>query len=290
MTTTPKRPILRYHGGKWMLAPWIISHFPEHRTYVEPYAGGASVLLRKSRSFAEIYNDLDGEIVQIFKVARDDGERLARALELTPFSRTEFQEAYHPTTDAVESCRRTIIRSFMGFGSDGVHSTHRTGFRGRSQRSGTTPAHDWTNYPDAFRSIIARLQGVVLECKPALEVIAGYDSPATLHYVDPPYVHSTRKRVDAARGYRCEMTDDDHRELADLLKTVKGSVILSGYDSALYGELYAGWHRVEKTGPFADGAMERTEVLWISPNTRIEQTLFSANGKLCDLPVNNPES
>lgn len=244
-----------------MLAPWIISHFQEHKTYVEPYAGGASVLLRKPRSFAEVYNDLDGKIVEIFKTARDDGERLARALELTPFARTEFQNAYHPTKDVVESCRRTIIRSFMGFGSDGVHSTHRTGFRGRSQLSGTTPAHDWANYPDAFRAIIARLQGVVLECKPALEVIAGYDSPETLFYVDPPYVHSTRKRVDSARGYRHEMTDDDHRELAELLKSVKGGVILSGYHSKLYNELYRGWMRYEKNA-FADGALDRVEVLW----------------------------
>ncbi|MES2367665.1 MAG: DNA adenine methylase [Pseudomonadota bacterium] len=271
---TPKRPILRYHGGKWMLAPWIISHFPEHRTYVEPFAGGASVLLRKPRSFAEVYNDLDSEIVQIFKVARDDGERLARALELTPFSRTEFQESYHPTTDAVESCRRTIIRSFMGFGSDGVHSTHRTGFRGKSQRSGTTPAHDWANYPDAFRSIICRLQGVVLENKPALEVIAGYDTAETLFYVDPPYVHSTRKRVDKARGYRHEMTDEDHIKLSEALKSVSGKVIVSGYPSPLYDEIFKDWQRVEKTGAFCDGAKQRTEVLWMSPNVNLEASLF----------------
>jgi DNA adenine methylase len=261
-SVSPRRPILRYHGGKWMLAPWIISHFPKHKTYVEPYAGGASVLLRKPRSFAEVYNDLDSEIVEIFKTARDDGERLARALELTPFAREEFKNAYHPTNDPIESCRRTIIRSFMGFGSDGVHSTHRTGFRGRSQRSGTTPAHDWANYPDAFRAIIARLQGVVLECKPALEVITGYDTPETLFYVDPPYVHSTRKRVDSARGYRHEMTDEDHHQLAELLNSVKGAVVLSGYPSKLYESLYSGWQRFEKDA-FADGARERVEVLWL---------------------------
>lgn len=274
MTIAPRRPILRYHGGKWLLAPWIISHFPPHRTYTEAYGGAGSVLLRKARSYTEVYNDLDEEIVQLFRVARDEGERLANALELTPFARREFQEAYKPTDDVVESSRRTIIRSFMGFGSDGVHSTHRTGFRGRSQRSGTTPAHDWANFPDAFRLIIARLSAVVVECKPGLEIIEAYDSPEALHYVDPPYVHSTRKRVDAARGYRHEMTDRDHRDLARLLKRVRGGVVLSGYHSELYDELYADWRRVERTGPFADGAMKRTEVLWFSPRTRIDPTLL----------------
>lgn len=272
MKTT--RPILRYHGGKWMLAPWIISHFPAHRTYTEAYGGAGSVLLRKARSYTEVWNDLDGEIVQLFKIARDEGERLAIALELTPFARSEFQEAYKPTDDAVEASRRTIIRSFMGFGSDGVHSTHRTGFRGRSQRSGTTPAHDWGNFPDAFRTIIARLQKVVIERKPALEVIQGYDSPEALHYVDPPYVHSTRKRVDAARGYRHEMTDKDHAELSELLKSVKGAVILSGYPSPLYEKLYSDWERVDKTGAFCDGAQTRTEVLWMRNIKHSMPTLF----------------
>lgn len=260
---TPSRPILRYHGGKWMIAPWIISNFPAHRTYVEPFGGAASVLLLKPRTFTEVYNEMDGEITTLFRVARDNGEQLARAVELTPFSRSEFNGAYKPTEDPVEASRRTIIRSFMGFGSDGVHSSHRTGFRGLSQRSGTTPAHDWRNYPDALRVIIDRLRGVVIEQKPATWVIEKYDGSDVLHYVDPPYVHETRCRVDAARGYRHEMTDEDHRELGELLNSVKGTVVLSGYPSALYEEIYAGWQRLEKTGPFADGARQRTEVLWL---------------------------
>ena len=261
--TAPTRPILRYHGGKWMLAPWIISQFPPHRTYIEPFGGAASVLLRKARSFSEVYNDLDDEIVTVFKTARDDGDRLVRALELTPFARAEFENAYAPTEDPIEISRRTIIRAFMGFGTDGVHSTHKTGFRGRSQRSGTTPAHDWRNFPECLRLICDRLQGVVIERKPALQVIEKYDDPKALHYVDPPYVHETRKRVDAARGYRHELSNEDHRELAELLHRVKGAVILSGYHCELYDELYGKWERIEKTGPFSDGARERTEVLWM---------------------------
>lgn len=260
---SPTRPILRYHGGKWRLAPWIISQFPEHRTYVESFGGAASVLLRKPRSFTEVYNDLDEEIVTVFRMARDRGEELVRALNLTPFARADFEEAYEPTADPLEIARRTIIRSFMGFGSDGVHSSHKTGFRGKSQRSGTTPAHDWRNFPEALSLIVERLQGVVIERHPAIHVIMKYDAPDALHFVDPTYVHSTRKRVDAARGYRHEMNDGDHRVLAELLGSVKGAVIVCGYPSELYETLYAGWERIEKTGPFADGARERTEVLWL---------------------------
>lgn len=101
-----------------MLAPRIIEHFPEHRCYVEPFGGGGSVLLRKPRSYAEVYNDLDGEIVNLFTVARDRGDELVRLLELTPFSRDEFQQSYEPTDDPLEQARRTIARSFMGFGSN----------------------------------------------------------------------------------------------------------------------------------------------------------------------------
>lgn len=268
-----RRPILRYHGGKWLLAPWIISHFPEHRTYVEPYAGAASVLLRKERSFTEVYNDLDDEIVQLFQVARDDGERLARALELTPFSRREFQNAYRKTRCPVEASRRTIIRSFMGFGSDGVHVGKSVGFRIGDKKHFV--AHDWANFPAAFRGIIDRLRGVVIEHAPAVEVIQRFDAPKTLFYVDPPYVHTTRRRVDKARGYRHEMTDKQHRELAAVLKACAGMVVLSGYPSALYDELYGDWRREERTGKFADGARERTEVLWLSPNIKSEPDLFT---------------
>src|SRR3954470_1229963 len=112
-----ERPILRYHGGKWLLAPWILSHFPAHRVYVEPFGGAASVLLQKERSYAEVYNDLDGEVVNVFRVARDRGAELRRALELTPFSRDDFLLAYRLSPNALERARRTVARSFMGFGS-----------------------------------------------------------------------------------------------------------------------------------------------------------------------------
>ncbi len=253
------RPVLRWHGGKWKLAPWILSHFPEHRIYVEPYGGAASVLLRKPRSYAEVYNDLDGEVVNLFCVLRDDPDWLISALRMTPFARKEFEQAYRRCDDAKERARRLVIRSFMGFGSNGHARV--TGFRADSNRSGTTPAHDWANYPDALAIAVERLRGVVIESRDALEAMTQHDGPRTLHYVDPPYVLSSRS--DPSKDYAHEMTDADHAKMADVLHELQGMVILSGYHSPLYDDLFRDWQRVDAAA-LADGARPRREVLWFN--------------------------
>ena len=256
------RPALRWHGGKWLLAPWIISHFPAHRIYVEPFGGAASVLLRKPRSYAEIYNDLDDEVVNLFRVLRGEySYRLIDAVRQTPFARTEFEAAYDWCEEPVERARRLIVRSFMGFGSNG--HAQRTGFRANSNRSGTTPAHDWVNYPDALALIIERLSGVIVEHRDGKQVMAQHDGPETLHYVDPPYL--TETRGDRRADYAHEMSDDDHATLLDQLVSLHGMVVLSGYPSALYDEKLADWRRIERAA-LADGAKKRTEILWINPS------------------------
>jgi len=258
----PKRPLVRYHGGKWKLAPWILRHLPQHRVYVEPYGGGGSVLLQKPRSYAEVYNDLDGEIVNLFRVARDHGESLAQAVELTPFARAEFAQAYEPDDDPMEQARRTLIRAFMGFGSAGA-SGQVTGFRANSSRSGTTPAHDWVNFPSSLRAVVQRLRGVVIENRDALDVMRHQDGPDTVHYVDPPYVHETRHMRERCPAYRHEMTNQQHRELAEVLASLRGAVVVSGYRCPLYDELFDGWQRIDAAA-HADGARDRVESLWIS--------------------------
>lgn len=261
----PKRPAVRYHGGKWKLAEWIIAHLPPHRTYVEPFGGAASVLLRKPRSYAEVYNDLDGEMVNLFRVMRDHGPRLTRALLWTPFSRDEYRAAFELTEDPVETARRTIIRSFMGFGSNAINRAVKSGFRSNSNRSGTTPAHDWQNYPPNVRRVSRRFRGVVIENKAAIALMQQHDSPDTLHYLDPPYVHSTRamKAMHGNHGYAHEMTDGDHELLATYLSTVEGMVVLSGYHGELYDRLYDGWERIQCEA-LADGAAPRVEVMWFN--------------------------
>ena len=260
----PTRPLARYHGGKWKLADWIIGHFPAHHIYVEPFGGAASVLLKKERSYAEVYNDLDGEMVSLFRVARDQVGALASLLELTPFARDEFVLSYEKSPNSLEQARRTLARSFMGFGSAAA-SCQATGFRANSNRSGTTPAHDWANYPEAFRLTAARLRGVVIENRDASQVMTQHDSTETLFYVDPPYVANTR---DKGSDYLHEMTDADHRALASFLRALRGMVVVSGYPGSLYDELFQGWTRVEKAA-FADGARPRIEVLWLNPAASI---------------------
>jgi len=188
-----RRPMLRYHGGKWILAPWIISHFPPHRVYTECFGGAASVLLRKDRSHTEVYNDLDGEIVSLFRVVRERGEDLQRLVELTPFSREEYRGSFITALDPLEQARRTLIRSFMGFGSNSLCRAVKSGFRANSTRRGNSPARDWRNWPSHIPSIVERLQGVVIERRTAAEVMCAHDGPESLHYCDPPYVHSTRR-------------------------------------------------------------------------------------------------
>jgi len=274
-----RRPVLRYHGGKWKLAPWIISNFPPHRVYVEPFGGGASILMRKPRSYQEVYNDKWGVVVNVFRVLRDpyQAAELERLLRLTPFARDEFEDtsdkALEKITDPIELARRTILRSFAGFGSAATNSAYATGFRANSNRSGTTPAKDWANYPDNIRAFIARLQGVIIENRPAAAVIRQHDGPRTLHYIDPPYPHVTRNMKRGNSAYAEEMTDDEHRQLAGVLREVKGLVVISGYPCALYDdELYPDFIRIERQA-HADGARDRTEVLWLSPNIE-SRTLF----------------
>lgn len=279
----PRRPAVRYHGGKWMLANWIIGNMPKHRVYVEPYGGGASVLLRKPKVYAEVYNDLDGEIVSLFRVLQEPAtaERLRRLLELTPFSRAEFDAAYEPAEEPVERARRTLIRSYMGFGSNSITADHgRTGFRASALRQGTTPGNDWSNWPAEVPRFTERLRGVCIENRPALAVIGQQDGPDTLFYVDPPYIHSTRSQrnqYDPKHFYRHEMSDDDHRELAAVLHGVEGMVLLSGYPCDLYDrELYPTWERITREA-LADGARRRVEVLYLNPaaTARASQQMFS---------------
>ena len=249
-----------------MLAEWIISNFPPHRVYVEPFGGAASVLLQKRRTYSEVYNDLGGELVNLFTVVRDRGLELVKVLELTPFAREEYARSFELSEDPLEQARRTVVRSFMGFGSNALCRSIKSGFRANSNRSGTTPAHDWANLPGAYKPIIARLRGVVLENRDALDVIRAHDGADTLIYADPPYVHATRStKVHGHHGYDFEMDDAAHATLAEVLGAVKGMVVLTGYPCKLYEDLYAGWSFVERKA-HADGALDRTERLWFNAN------------------------
>lgn len=169
---TLNSPALRYHGGKFRLAPWIMQFFPAHKTYVEPFGGAAGVLIQKNRSYAEVYNDLDGDIVNFFRVLRDREMRtqLEEAVALTPYARGEFETAWEPTDCPIERARRTAIRAQMGFGSAGA-TKGITGFRIDTRRAYGTAQHLWAEYPAAIAAVGERFSSVLIENRPAIEVM-----------------------------------------------------------------------------------------------------------------------
>lgn len=219
--------------------------------------------------YAEVYNDLDDDIVNLFRILRDpvQGAQLIDQLRLTPYARSEFQLAYLATEDPLERARRTVIRAGMGFGSAGA-TKGSTGFRIDTRRRYGTAQQLWANYPDTLAPIIERLTGVMIENRPALDLIAQHDSEDTLFFIDPPYVLDTRQMQGGQRGYyRFEMTDDQHRELLQSLRQLKGMVVLSGYPSALYDQHLDGWSRHTTTSRIAAGrgGAIRQECTWLNP-------------------------
>jgi DNA adenine methylase len=270
--TAPGRPVLRYLGGKWAISPKILPLLPPHRTYVEPYAGAASILMRKPRAFSEVYNDKEGDIVNLFRVLRDPrlAKRFKHAVALTPYSREEFELAYIPAKGKIERARRMAVRAYMGFGSSAAHHTAtRTGFRAAVTRERTMPHHDWQGWPDYIDAYTERLSGVIIESRPAIKVIQKFDHPETLFYVDPPYVHAVRStpHTTGKKGhYRHEMTDADHRELCETLEAARGMVVLSGYNNEVYAEYFQGWEVLDIPHyAGASGRADRMERIWINP-------------------------
>jgi DNA adenine methylase len=264
-----KSPVIRYHGGKFRLAPWVLQHFPPHTCYVESFGGAAGVLMQKDRSYAEVYNDLDGDIVNLFRVLQgvDTRKALTELLILTPYAREEFELAWEPTGDPVDRARRTVVRAQMGFGSAGA-TKGVTGFRIDTKRKYGTAQSLWTKYPDQVAAFGQRLAGVLIENRPAGEVIGAHDGPDTLHYVDPPYVHGTRyESAKSGRYYRHEMSDSDHQDLLDVLLKAEGMVVLSGYSSAIYLDQLQGWsmNSVSARISAGRGSSTRQECLWLNP-------------------------
>jgi DNA adenine methylase len=256
---------MRYHGGKAKLASWITLFFPPHKSYTEVYAGALSVLFAKSPVPMEVVNDLSGDLVNVYRVLRDRelGTRLVNLVSLTPYARDEFDLAYIPADDPVESARRTIVRAQMGHGSAGASRRANTGFRGADALARANPAQDWSTYPAILRLYMERLSKVIIENAPALAILSKYDAPTALHYVDPPYLLGTRS---GRGGYLHDMDEEDHVALLSLLLKMQGMVVLSGYDNEIYNDMLGGWRK--ETYPTHDGENNpKTEVVWLNPAT-----------------------
>lgn len=263
-------PALRYHGAKFRLAPWIMQLFPPHTCYVEPFGGAAGVLLQKPRAYAEVYNDLDGDVVNFFGVLRDPilRGRLLQQLALTPYARDEFELSWTSAQDKVERARRLSIRAQMGFGSAGA-TKGSTGFRIDTARQYGTAQQLWAAYPESVAAAGRRFTGVLIENRPAIDVMLAHDRADTLFFVDPPYVLSTRTpRANQSKGsYRHEMTDLDHEALLAVVLQLKGMVVLSGYASELYASTLGHWTKHETSARISSGRGSgvRVECAWLNP-------------------------
>jgi DNA adenine methylase len=257
------KPPFTYFGGKTRIAEQIAALLPPHGHYVEPFAGSLAVLLAKRRAQAETVNDLSGDLVNFWRVLRDQPDDLERVCALTPHSREEHQLCYEVAEGELERARRTWVRLTQGRAGQ---IRQRTGWRFReAPEAHSMPAY-LASYVSRLHPAARRLASVSIECRPAVEVIAAYGRhPDTLIYADPPYLDSTRTNALHGDVYVHEMRgEDSHRELAETLRAVKAVAIVSGYDSPLYAELFDGWHRTDMTATCGNSpdTQTRTEVLW----------------------------
>lgn len=261
------RSVVKYPGSKWGIAEWIISMFPKHHSYLEPFFGSGAVLFNKQRSPIETVNDLDGDVVNLFDWIRKDPEQLAREIYWTPYARQIYERAFAEQFTETDGLRRAVnfyIRTTMGHGFRTAGNM--VGWKHDLQgREAAYAVRDWCQIPDLVFQAAERLRGVQIENRPALDLIARFNFSNVLIYADPPYLLETRN----GKQYRCEMTDGDHADLLEMLKAHRGPVVLSGYDSALYNDILHDWYRTEATSHTLRTAARR-EVLWTNFEPEIQ--------------------
>ena len=256
-----------WYGGKYSHLEWLLGFLPDAHHYCEPFGGSAAVLLNREPSLVETYNDLDGEVVNFFRVLRDQKDDLIYAIGMTPFSRKEFVDAIeangngHDLSD-LEQARRFFVRARqVRTGLAQTASVGRWANCLKTSRAGMAGAVSrWLGSVEGLEWVAARLLRVQIEHDLAVSVIRRYDSPDTLFYCDPPYPHSSRGD---SKAYQYEMTDQEHIALHHVLSQVEGKVAISGYHCNLMDELYKDWHTHEEGSKKTHSVKTpRTEVLW----------------------------
>lgn len=272
----PVHQVLKYPGSKWRIADWIVSYFPEHRSYLEPFFASGAVFFNKPPSPIETINDLDGDVVNVFRCIREDCNRLAALVAATPYSRAEYDNSFEVAacTDHYERARHFLIRCWM---AAGVRTANKTGWRNDVQgREAAYALRQWMQLPGWFGQCAERLRQAQIECMSAVPLIRRFNDPKVLIYADPPYLLSTRM----PRQYRYEMTDAQHLELLDTLRAHRGPVVLSGYENDLYDRELKGWSKVSLRTQAERGAA-RTETLWM--NFEVQTSLYDLEAKNSDL-------
>lgn len=232
--------VMKYPGAKWSIASWIISKFPQHHSYLEPFFGSGAVLFTKPRSNIETVNDLDGEVVNLFRWIREDPMRMANEIQWTPYAREVYERAFAGMKTEQDSFRRavnyyTYMMMGYGFRTNGNKTGWKIDIQGREK---AYAANMWCSAPEKILQAAERLRGVQIENRPAVKLIERFNFQNVLVYADPPYLMETRY----GEQYRQEMTEQDHMELLECLLNHKGPVLLSGYRSELYTRMLDGWY------------------------------------------------
>lgn len=249
--------ILHYPGSKWSMADWIISFFPQHETYLEPFFGSGAVFFNKKSSKLETINDIDGDVINLFKVIREHPNELAKMVWYTPYSRDEYLAAHNPTDNDIEKARLFLIRCWQ---SIRVKTGSISGWKCRGTADDSYRIRQWNELPEKIEKVAERLKDIQIENRPAIQVIKRYQRPDVLIYADPPYLLETRNGV----IYQNEMTDQDHIELLEALNGHPGPALISGYANKFYEDKLKNWTREERNQVIETG-QNRTEFLWINP-------------------------
>ena len=253
------KAIAKYPGSKWSLADWIIRFFPKHHSYLEPFFGSGAVLFNKPRSNIETVNDLDCNVVNLFECIRENPEKLARMIYMTPYAREVYERSYEEIPeDKFEAALNFYIRLNMGHGFR--TSGERVGWKNDVQgRERSYASQDWCNLPEKILQAAERLRGVQIENRPAVKLIERFNYENVLIYCDPPYMLETRH----GKQYRCEMDAEDHKKLLEVLLRHKGPVLISGYDTELYQDMLCKWERRENVS-YSQVCSKKKEVLWMN--------------------------
>lgn len=250
--------ILKYPGAKNRLAEWIVSFIPYHQVYLEPFFGSGAVFFNKPASKIETINDIDNNVYNLFKVIRNNPDELAKILEMTPYSRAEYDNSYVeniPETD-MERARKFLVRCWMGFGNSNVY---KNGFRSSQQsRSPCTTKH-WNQLPERILLASERLKNAQIENLDALELLIRYNTDDVFVYMDPPYLNTLRKGY----LYNNEMSEKEHIRLLEMVIHHPAKFLISGYDSDIYNYYLKNWNTAEKETQ-AEQGLKRREKLWFN--------------------------
>lgn len=270
------RAVFRYPGSKWSIAEWIISHFPdgyENMVYLEPFLGSGAVFFNKRPGIVETINDLDGDVVNLFYVLRERPEELKRVLQLTPYSREEYDKSFEDSEDPLEKARRFMVKTTQAIGAKLGHG--KCGWRNhKSMKIGGT-ACKWGGITETIDVAASRLRGtttnlVQIEHMDAFRLIERYNTPEALIYIDPPYVRSSRK---SGALYRHEMTDEDQKRLLELIVKSRAKIIISGYDNELYKKALDSW-KTDSTMSQTTSSKMACEKIWMNYTPPEKQISF----------------